>query len=408
MNTLFILYEDHKFENFFPLTYLRPVFYLTCGAVSLLEKLKLRTDNNNIGLIVRNEIVELTKSYESGIPINSFPVEYERKVFINSRLLLDNYIFNQIVQLNDKNVLKASEQVIAFRDDNFEIENIKKLLEPDFEESLSNRKSIEVEAEVVNYIWDMIYANGSQLEKDIKFLVNSDKFSSQKEVSNFYKINEQFIFFGRDVEIAPNVVLDASKGPILIDDFCEIMANSVIYGPCYIGTHTKIKAGAKIYGPVTIGSTCKIGGEVEDSIILPFANKQHEGFLGHSYLGSWVNLGADTNNSDLKNNYGEITITLNKKEVKTGRQFLGLIMGDHSKSAINTQFNTGTIVGVSSNIFGSGFPPKSVPSFAWGGFDDSKYDFDKAIEVAEKVMNRRDKSLSKFETELLRKLYYES
>lgn len=408
MNTLFILYEDHKISNFNPLVHLRPQFDLQCGALTILDKLKLRSDERNLALVVRDEMRKYTESLYDNIPVNRIPTEYERRIFINSRLLLDNFVFNQIIQLDNNKALSSKGQILAFRNDDFSENEITSLMTPDFEASFLTSDIHEIDAELLNYIWDLIYANGTQLDKDIKFLVNSDKFSTEKIDQEFFKINEQLIFLGNNVKIAPNALLDASKGPILIDNDCEVMAGSVIYGPCFIGNNTKIKAGAKIYGPVSICSTCKIGGEVEDSIILSFSNKQHEGFLGHSYLGSWVNIGADTNNSDLKNNYGEITVVLDGKKINSGKQFLGLIMGDHSKTAINTQFNTGTIVGVSSNIFGTGFPPKSIPSFAWGGYDDSKYDIDKAIEVAEKVMIRRNKTLSIFETELLKNLYSQS
>ncbi|MCO6472843.1 MAG: hypothetical protein J5I57_03855 [Melioribacteraceae bacterium] len=408
MNTLFILYEDYKISNFNPLVHLRPQFDLQCGALTILDKLKLRSDERNLALVVRDEMRKYTESLYDNIPVNRIPTEYERRIFINSRLLLDNFVFNQIIQLDNNKALSSKGQILAFRNDDFSENEITSLMTPDFEASFLTSDIHEIDAELLNYIWDLIYANGTQLDKDIKFLVNSDKFSTEKIDQEFFKINEQLIFLGNNVKIAPNALLDASKGPILIDNDCEVMAGSVIYGPCFIGNNTKIKAGAKIYGPVSICSTCKIGGEVEDSIILSFSNKQHEGFLGHSYLGSWVNIGADTNNSDLKNNYGEITVVLDGKKINSGKQFLGLIMGDHSKTAINTQFNTGTIVGVSSNIFGTGFPPKSIPSFAWGGYDDSKYDIDKAIEVAEKVMIRRNKTLSIFETELLKNLYSQS
>jgi UDP-N-acetylglucosamine diphosphorylase/glucosamine-1-phosphate N-acetyltransferase len=185
----------------------------------------------------------------------------------------------------------------------------------------------------------------------------------------------------------------------------EIFPNAVIEGPAYIGESSKIKSAATIYENVSIGKVCKIGGEVEGSIIMPYSNKQHAGFLGHAYLGSWINLGADTNNSDLKNNYSTVKVFINGEMIDSGSQFMGLIMGDHSKSAINTMFNTGTVVGFSCNIFGAGFPDKFVSSFTWGGTDKSKiYDVDKSIETAKKVMSRRNIIMSKDEEELFHKI----
>ncbi|MFQ5631881.1 MAG: glucose-1-phosphate thymidylyltransferase, partial [bacterium] len=168
----------------------------------------------------------------------------------------------------------------------------------------------------------------------------------------------------------------------------------------------KIKIGAKIYGGTTIGAVCKVGGEVEGSILHGYANKQHEGFLGHAYLGEWTNLGADTNNSDLKNNYKSVRVNVNGEIVDSGSTFVGLFMGDHSKSGINTMFNTGTVVGVSCNVFGSGYPKKYIPSFTWGGVDaDEKYDLEKALETARAVMSRRNKQMTPAQEALLRRIY---
>ena len=203
-------------------------------------------------------------------------------------------------------------------------------------------------------------------------------------------IKKENVFVGKNVTIKPGVVLDATGGPIIIADNAFIYPNAVIEGPVYIGESSKIKSGATIYENVTIGNVCKVGGEVEESIFMDYSNKQHAGFIGHAYVGSWVNLGADTNNSDLKNNYSKIRIKLSNKEIDSGSQFLGLMIGDHSKSSINTMFNTGTVVGFSSNIFGIGFPEKYVPSFTWGGDKSSTvYDLNKAMETAKIVMNRR-------------------
>ena len=196
------------------------------------------------------------------------------------------------------------------------------------------------------------------------------------------------------------------NGPVWIDDGVTVMANAVLEGPLYIGKDSKIKIAAKIYENTTIGPLCKIGGEVEGSIIQGYSNKQHDGFLGHAYLGSWVNLGADTNNSDLKNNYGMIQALLNGEKVDTGSQFVGLMMGDHSKSGINVMFNTGTIVGTNCNIFGAEMPPKFVPSFSWGGAAGfAEYQFEKAINVAKTVMSRRKVEFTKNDRHLFENVH---
>ncbi len=202
------------------------------------------------------------------------------------------------------------------------------------------------------------------------------------------------IIRAENLHIEPFVLLDATKGPIILEDGVRIMAHSVIYGPCYIGHNSIIKAGAKIYPNTVIGEWSKVGGEVENSIIHAYSNKQHEGFLGHSHIGEWVNLGADTNTSDLKNTYGPIRITRRGQEVDSGRMFLGLLCGDHTKSGINTMFNTGTVCGIHANVIGAGYTPTEIPSFAWGAIADSRHmPLRKALSIARTVMKRRNKEL---------------
>jgi UDP-N-acetylglucosamine diphosphorylase/glucosamine-1-phosphate N-acetyltransferase len=214
------------------------------------------------------------------------------------------------------------------------------------------------------------------------------------------------MFIGKDVDLKPGVVLDASTGPIFIEKNVTIFPNAVIQGPFYIGESSRIKSCATIYPNVSIGKVCKVGGEVEDTIIHPYTNKQHSGFLGHSYLGSWINIGADTNNSDLQNNYGTIKVQVNGRHIDSGKQFVGLMMGDHSKTAINTMFNTGTVVGFSSNVYGAGFPPKYIPSFGWGGSESMKeYKLAKAFETARTVFARRDKDFKKEDEEMFETIF---
>lgn len=209
-----------------------------------------------------------------------------------------------------------------------------------------------------------------------------------------YCLHPEEVRIGENVRLDPCVVLDATDGPVIIDANVHIQAHSVIMGPCHIGADSRIKAGAKIYPNTVIGEWCKIGGEVENSIVHAYSNKQHEGFLGHSYIGEWVNLGADTNTSDLKNTYGPIRITRRSQPVDTGRMFLGLLCGDHTKSGINTMFTTGTVCGIHANVFGAGYAPQEIPSYAWGAIgDDRRYPLKKALAVASTVMQRRGRTL---------------
>jgi UDP-N-acetylglucosamine diphosphorylase/glucosamine-1-phosphate N-acetyltransferase len=221
-------------------------------------------------------------------------------------------------------------------------------------------------------------------------------------------LGKKNIFIKRSAVIKPGTVLDAEDGPIYIGKDVKVFPQSTIIGPVCILAGSSIKVGAQIYENTTIGPVCKIGGEVEESIIHGYSNKQHAGFLGHSYLGTWINLGAGTNNSDLKNNYSKVKVQVGTEQVNTGLTFVGLTMGDHSKSAIGTTFNTGTVVGVCCNIFGSGFPPKYIPSFTWGGLQKpfTVYDVEKAIGVARVAMARRNIELTDVESDLIREVYH--
>lgn len=268
--------------------------------------------------------------------------------------------------------------------------------------SLKNQQIIDSSLyKIYSYLWDLIEDNSNAISYDRKFFIDK----STNKFNEIYKVNEKDILIGEDCKIGCGVILDASSGVILIGNNVSIMHNSVIVGPCFIGDNSVIKIGAKIYENTSIGKNCKIGGEVENSIIIGYSNKQHDGFLGHSYIGEWVNIGADTNTSDLKNNYGEIKVQLNNKTVNTGRLLLGSIIGDHSKTSINTMLNTGTIVGVFANIFGSNFPSKNIKSFAWGLDENFKFRKEDAIQLAKIVMKRRKIDASENYLKLIDYLY---
>jgi UDP-N-acetylglucosamine diphosphorylase/glucosamine-1-phosphate N-acetyltransferase len=203
-------------------------------------------------------------------------------------------------------------------------------------------------------------------------------------------INEDDILVGEGAVIKPGVVLDASEGPIAVGDRSVIMPNTVVVGPASIGADSIIKSGSKILEGTSVGDVCKIGGEVDSTIFGNYTNKQHDGFIGHSYLGEWVNVGAASNTSDLKNNYSSVRMWCAGSTRDTGRQFLGTIIGDHTKTGINTIFNTGTVVGFNCNVFSAEMPPGFVPSFSWGhGHTITEYDLAKAMQTAEVVMERR-------------------
>jgi UDP-N-acetylglucosamine diphosphorylase/glucosamine-1-phosphate N-acetyltransferase len=257
----------------------------------------------------------------------------------------------------------------------------------------------------INFPWDIFQKNGQALLDDFNLLTNHRKSAPVSKTNNILGKHNIFLEEGAKMEFA---TVNAEKGPVYIGKDAEIMEGSVIRGPLAMCEHSVLKLAAKIYGPTTLGPYCKVGGEVNNTVFIGYSNKAHDGFLGNSVIGEWCNLGADTNNSNLKNNYTEVKLWnyVEEKFVPTGLQFCGLIMGDHSKCGINTMFNTGTVIGINANIFGEGFPRNFIPSFSWGGVKGFKeYNREKAYEVAEKVMQRRNKVFDEVEKNILEEIY---
>ena len=385
------IFEDINYQNFEPLVYSRPVYDLLCGIESLKEKIIRHYPKAKVSLHCRPYLAEIVQHQNPDYLVNK--IDDTECLFINGRVIAPQNLAEILPLIPSEDKVYVNEETVVaayLSGENLQHKNahIKDLF---VVSDLSDLPGKILNIKCANYLWDLINHNGTQIVEDFDYLVKSGKENFVSKVdSSVHIVNKQNVFLGKNGTIKPGVVLDASTGPIIISDDAFVFPNAVIEGPCFIGKETKIKSGATIYENTSIGNVCKVGGEVEQSIFMDYSNKQHAGFIGHSYLGSWVNLGADTNNSDLKNNYSKIKIKLSNKEVDTGCQFVGLMIGDHSKSAINTMFNTGTVVGFSSNIFASGFPEKYVPSFTWGGDNSStSYDIKKAIETAKIVMGRR-------------------
>jgi UDP-N-acetylglucosamine diphosphorylase/glucosamine-1-phosphate N-acetyltransferase len=385
-----ILIKDTQLnENFYPFSILHPLFELRCGALRIFEKWKR--------LVPEGKFTFHSESDK----INSFLTRFEIvNLEVKGKVLEveSNFVPNRAsFLLLIKHISENENSTIEFTKDNF---TFAKYDGGDF-----NILSFEItEADIILYLWDAIYLNEKAINDDFLLFEKDNKI--EKVQINGAFINSKNIFFGKNVNILPNVVLDASEGAIIIDDNVKIMAQATIIGPCYIGKNTIIKVGAKIYEKTSIGEWCKIGGEVENSIIQAYSNKQHEGFLGHSFLSEWVNLGADTNTSDLKNTYANINLRIKDKDYDTGRMFLGLFCGDHTKSAINTQFNTGTVAGICGILVVPGFLPNYIPSFSWGGKANGPiYKVGKALEVTKIVMARRKRELNQYEEALIIKEY---
>ncbi len=387
----FILFDDHSWENLLPLTYTRPTAELRIGILKIREKWE-RYLNSSISFKTQDY---LSKKYCETIT--------EDNLLINGSVIPTNNLIEKILQLEINQKLTTGNDLIAIRlskkdTENFNYKNI----------NLKTRSETHPDFLKINYPWELFKNNGIEIENDFKLITHNRKSEKLSDTNNI--INEKNIFIEKGASLE-FVTLNAKNGPIYIGKEAEIMEGAVIRGPFAICENSAVKLSAKIYGPTTIGPYSKVGGEINNSIILGYSNKAHDGFIGNSVIGEWCNLGADTNNSNLKNNYAEVRIWNYPKQkfIKTGLQFCGLIMGDHSKCAINTMFNTGTVVGVNANIFGAGFPRNFIPSFSWGGSHGYKdYALKKAFEVAKKVMERRNIQLDEVEKKILTHIYNET
>ena len=381
-----ILFFDNNWENFLPLTYTRPVSELRLGIMTIREKWEAH---------IPCTTSYITQDYLSG----KYPIQIDDDNYIiNSSILPNTDLAQRIQQLESKQALLHKDELIALRLERSEFDLLLDLDEMDGLEGIECEESIEIIK--IDHLCHLLELNGRELTADFD-LITAGRTSQALSPTNTLIGDQLFIEEGATVEGA---IINATS-PVYVGKNAQIMEGALIRGGCSLGESAVLKMGAKIYGPTTIGPFSKVGGEVNNSIIIGYSNKGHDGFLGNSVLGEWCNLGADTNTSNLKNNYSEVRLWNYEKEsfVKTGTQFCGLMMGDHSKCGINTMFNTGTVVGVSCNIYGAGYPRNFIPSFSWGGPQGMRsFHFDKAMEVAEIVMARRDKELSSEDKNILR------
>jgi UDP-N-acetylglucosamine diphosphorylase/glucosamine-1-phosphate N-acetyltransferase len=378
------IFEDGKFRDFYPLTLSRPVFELRSGASTLREKICRYFPKERISLAMREYLINV---FSATIKNVSFSIPSAPVLFINGRILPDESLMKRIQVLKEGEILLSDSTLIAAHVRNGE-DFYKKVWEGD----LTEFREKETDARTVSFPWDLLTNTATEIEREFPHF---GKKWTKKHKSTLTLLGEDGIHIGENVDIMDGSVLDARNGPVIIETGTVIEPHCYLKGPLFIGERSLIKGGARIYGPTSLGNVTKVGGEIGECIFQGYSNKQHDGFLGHSYIGEWVNIGAGTCNSDLKNNYKEITVYINNKPVDTGLRFFGSIMGDHSKTAINTSLNTGTVMGFSVNIFGEGFPPKFIPSFSWGGKRKFiTYKLNDSIDTAEKVMKRRGVSIS--------------
>lgn len=370
-----VLCDDSSHFKFAPITLTRPLGDLRMGIFTAAERWKFLSQEV---LSYRTENPYIKSFYDNEIE-GDF-------LFLNARVIPSAELAASIMSLKIGEELIFKDTWIAKR--GFIQRQIESPIQP--VAILKNR-------------WDLYLKNDVVLESDFA-IITKNRVSQPISTTNTV-IGDPNRIFLEEGAVVEACILNVNTGPIYIGKNAEIMEGSVIRGSFSLGEGAGVKMGAKIYGATSIGPYCKVGGEISNSIFLAYSNKGHDGFVGNAYIGAWCNLGADTNCSNLKNNYGHVKTYCfeTQKMVQTDVTFMGVFMGDHSKCSINTMFNTATVVGVSANIFSSGFPPKYVTSFAWG--EKEKFDFEKALEVAEAMMKRRGLKLSEPEKEILRKIY---
>ncbi|MFN1834697.1 putative sugar nucleotidyl transferase [Balneola sp. MJW-20] len=388
-------FEDQLTSRFQPLNLTRPTDDLRTGILTIRDKwLKtLKTVSYS-----RNLKSYMQKVFKSGENTTGNAV-----LVINSRYLPDQKTCDAISQLTDRQALTDSQYLIAavINSDELELFSSNKA---DLNSFSTNEWS---HARSIENIWDLLVHNEDEIVNDIKIL-NPHSADPKNYPEDLIIKGKENCFIGNNVSIEPGVIIMAEEGPVYIGDDATIEAGAILKGPVSIGAGSVVKMKARIYGGTSIGPVCKVAGEISGSIFHSYSNKAHEGYVGDSILGQWCNLGADTNTSNLKNNYSPVRIKdwVTGEDTETGQQFLGTIMGDHSKTAINTMLNTGTICGVSSNIFTSGFPPKFIPSFSWLGDDGIQtYLPKKALEAMEAMMKRRKINLSEDYTSMIMHLF---
>lgn len=383
----YILFDGPARNALLPFTFTRPVADILIGIMTIRQKWEMHLGSTT---------TTLTEEYLS----DKYPmVELEENVMINASFLPNAVLVEMISNLEANQVIFRGEDVVAFYTD----ENQEEVNFDSYDIIEYNEDCI-----TVMHTWDIFSKNDAAIREDFEFLTADRKSNPIPKSVNVLGHENIFIEEGAKLEF---VTLNATSGPIYIGKDTEIMEGSVIRGPFALCEGAVVKMAAKIYGATTVGPHSRIGGEVNNSVISAYSNKGHDGFLGNSVLGEWCNIGADSNNSNLKNNYEEVKLWSYETEgfAKTGLQFCGLMMGDHSKCGINTMFNTGTVIGVSTNIFGSGFPRNFVPSFSWGGASGfSTYITKKAFETARIVMSRRNIDFDEKEAAILEHVFEET
>ncbi|MBS1775543.1 MAG: GlmU family protein [Bacteroidetes bacterium] len=386
-----ILFDDQTRFSLLPFTHTRPVADIRCGILSMRERWEKRLKTN---------IGTLTESYLQ----NLFPLECTDSdiLFINGAVFANDSLWMAINNLKHYQKLVYGNTILAFRTNELKIsfENL------DQATSTFDPVSYDLPIQMLRHVWDIFEMNEQAIKDDFQLVVAGRK--SQPIPEFVTVVGTENVFLEEGAIINPGVVINAKNACVYLGAEAEILEGCLLRGSIALCGQAVLKMGAKLYGATTIGPGCKVGGEISNVVFFSNSNKGHDGYLGNAVIGSWCNLGADTNCSNLKNNYDVIKIwdEHQNKSVQTGLQFCGLMMGDHSKCGINTMFNTGTVVGVSANIFGAGFPEKFIPSFTWGGSEGLvTYQFERALDTAKRMMVRRKHTMTEEEISVLRHVF---
>ncbi len=398
MTNRLIIFEDAKFTDFYPLTLSRPVFSLISGIMPLWKKISRRFDNYTTSFSCREELAPLLKT-ETGLEVNHIDYNHgDRLIFINGRLRLGDKLTKELKTATENRIYYENDVTAAV----LIVEPLQQTPSEEIRftgEGASEALGIKAdmiagEFEFFNYLWDLINLNEDEIRLDHLAIAGNTDFGQMIDEARIDSsariLSDENFHIAPKAKIGAGVVIDNREGPVVVGPRAVVGPLSYVEGPCYIGPDTMIFRG-NIRRGCSFGPSCRVGGEVEESIFQGYTNKYHDGFMGHAYLGSWVNLGAMTTNSDLKNNYKNISVRINGRDIDTGSMKIGSFIGDHSKTGIGTLINTGVSIGFSCNIYGATLvTTREVPSFSWG--DEKGYDIyklEKAIEVARVTVARR-------------------
>ncbi len=409
------IFEDDKFDQFFPLTYNRPVYELICGIGRIKDKIASLFPGAEVNLLCRDYLEKVVRS-RTNQKVNDFDMKDEDELlFINGRIIPQQGLSEELNFSREEQSFFCGEDFVSWKGTGLAFkthENMFKTLWVEDRIKPIGQKNVisKIQIKLTSYLWDLVDLNKVEIENDF------ERMRPSLDFKNIFKRNEvddqaliydvERVYLGKDCLIDGQVVLDARGGPIFIGDNVTIQSQTRVEGPCYVGEGS-ILVGGKIREGTSIGPVCRVGGEVEQSIFLGYSNKYHEGFLGHSYVGEWVNLGALTTNSDLKNNYSSVKVMVKGELVDSGLTKVGSFLGDHVKTGIGTLLSTGMVIGLATNVFGGGMiKDKSIPSFCWGDTKGlEEYELDKAINTAQIVMDRRNVKFSQEDKELFKKMF---